>query len=118
MSLPFLGLYAFAIPVFALWAITITLTSKVFSPDFPMNRPDSIERVLKFAPLWSKALPVISIAVSFGVPIIKAGGSLQVASWEAAQNWERAIFFVAIACFYAMPLPLLLAVRERRITIP
>ena len=118
LFLPFLGLYLYALPMFLLWAATMILTGRTFESDFPMNRTDSLERVLKLAPGWSKVFVPASIAVSFGVPMLKAGGSIHVASWATAQDWERAIFFVAMACFYAMPLPFLLAVRARRITSP
>ena len=114
-TLPFEFLYGYAVALFPLAALTILTIGQCFRSDFALNRSDSLARVAAIAPPWSKLLGAAGFAVAIAVPLLTAGGSIQLthAEWESAKPSIRAAFFVAFAAPWFIALIGLKAVAHR-----
>ena len=99
LSTPFTILYGYALLCFPLVAATLILINRAFRDDFPLNRTDSLQKVVGHAPAWSKAVAAAGVLVSFAAPLVFLGGSthLSIEQWRIAEPKVRAVLYLSFA---------------------
>jgi hypothetical protein len=117
VSPPFVAVHVLTFGVVLPWVGMILLMHSTFAGEFPMNKLKSIWRVFMVAPLWSKLLPLVLALCTFGGTVwLTKGNSIHfnAESWPLAEPWQRGLLLIRLALFWVVPVPFLLAVKQRK----
>jgi hypothetical protein len=115
-STPFAVLYGYALLCFPLAAATIILINRAFRKDFPLNRTDSLRKIVRHAPACSKVLAGAGVLVAVAAPLLFLGGSVHVSieEWHNAEPKVRAVFYLSVAVPWCLSLLGLQSVASHR----
>jgi hypothetical protein len=112
---PMLLVHVTVLGFFAMAGAAILVASFTFRSDFPLNRGDTIPRMLKSGPRWAVPLVVKLGAVAVGLAVWFSGGKCHhdVIVWSEATGTERALLFCIMSPFWFLQFLLLLASADR-----